>query len=69
MLVMFASLIIESDVVASDVPIVCEFPDVLLEDICHLPPEREVEFTIDLVMVLDLCRWIQIECLHWSWNS
>lgn len=32
-----------------DLPIVCEFLDVLTDDITDLPPEREVEFTIDLV--------------------
>lgn len=48
-LVMFAYLRVESDVVASDMPVVCEFPDVFLEDIDDLPPKREVEFAIDLV--------------------
>ncbi|RVW14025.1 Transposon Ty3-I Gag-Pol polyprotein [Vitis vinifera] len=32
-----------------DIPIVREYPDVFLEDLSGLPPEREVEFTIDLV--------------------
>ncbi|XP_050920002.1 uncharacterized protein LOC127137594 [Lathyrus oleraceus] len=49
-LVMFASLRVESDVVASDMHVVCEFPGVFPEDICDLPTEREVEFTIDLVL-------------------
>ena len=26
-----------------------EFPEVFLEDVSELPPEREVEFTIDLI--------------------
>ncbi|MCI86052.1 enzymatic polyprotein, partial [Trifolium medium] len=30
-------------------PVVCEFPDVFPEDISDLPPEREVEFAIDVV--------------------
>ncbi|MCI42461.1 cellular nucleic acid-binding protein [Trifolium medium] len=30
-------------------PVVCEFPGVFPGDISDLPPEREVEFTIDLV--------------------
>ncbi|XP_027346559.1 uncharacterized protein LOC113858230 [Abrus precatorius] len=33
-----------------DVPIVREFPDVLPNDIPGLPPERELEFSIDLVL-------------------
>lgn len=53
-LLMFASLRMENDVMVSDVTIsdmstVCEFPDVFPKDICELPPEHEVEFAIDLV--------------------
>ncbi|KAJ9541664.1 hypothetical protein OSB04_028170 [Centaurea solstitialis] len=32
-----------------DVPVVCEFPDVFPEDFPGIPPERQVEFRIDLV--------------------
>ena len=32
-----------------EIPVVREFPDVLPDDIAGLPPEREVEFTIDLI--------------------
>ena len=32
-----------------DIPIVKEFPDVFPHDISGLPPDREVEFTIDLI--------------------
>ena len=32
-----------------DIPIVKEFPDVFPNDISSLPPDREVEFTIDLI--------------------
>ncbi|XP_050890421.1 uncharacterized protein LOC127095833 [Lathyrus oleraceus] len=49
MLVMFASLSVESDVVASVMPMVCEFPDVFPDDICIFPSEKEVKFPIDLV--------------------
>jgi hypothetical protein len=31
-----------------DIPVVCEFPDVFLEDLPELPPERDVEFVIEL---------------------
>jgi hypothetical protein len=31
-----------------DIPVVCEFPDVFPEDLPRLPPEREVEFVIEL---------------------
>lgn len=33
----------------SDMPVVCEFPDVFLKDICDLPPKRKVEFAMNLV--------------------
>ena len=32
-----------------EIPVVREFPDVFPDDIVGLPPEREVEFTIDLI--------------------
>jgi hypothetical protein len=31
-----------------DIPVVCEFPNVFLEDLPGLPPERDVEFVIEL---------------------
>jgi hypothetical protein len=31
-----------------DIPVVCEFPDVFPEDFLGLPPERDVEFVIEL---------------------
>lgn len=34
---------------ASDMLVVCKFPAFFLEDISKLPPDREVEITIDLV--------------------
>ncbi|GKE24358.1 putative reverse transcriptase domain-containing protein, partial [Tanacetum coccineum] len=33
----------------SDISVVCEFEDVFLEDLSGLPPQRQVEFCIDLV--------------------
>ena len=32
-----------------DISIIKEFPDVFPDDISGLPPDREVEFTIDLI--------------------
>ena len=32
-----------------EIPVVREFPDVFLNDIAGLPPDREVKFTIDLI--------------------
>ncbi|KAA3470318.1 Gag protease polyprotein [Gossypium australe] len=31
------------------VPVVCEFPDVFLDELLGLPPNREIEFTMELV--------------------
>ena len=33
----------------SDVPVVQEYPDVFLEELPRIPPERQVEFRIDLI--------------------
>lgn len=46
MFTMFSSLKFESEAMTVDLPMVCEFP----YDISDLPPEREVEFTVDLVL-------------------
>jgi len=46
---MFASLKESSEKGVSDLPVVQEFPKVFPDDITDLPPEREVEFAIDLV--------------------
>ena len=37
-----------------NVPVVCEFPDVFPEELPGLPPEREIEFCIDVVTGTDL---------------
>ena len=39
----------EAGIQVKNVPVVSEFPGVFPEDISELPPEREVEFSIDLV--------------------
>jgi hypothetical protein len=40
---------LESDVSPNDIPIVSEYLDVFPTDITSLPPEREIEFSIDLI--------------------
>ncbi|MCI28831.1 cellular nucleic acid-binding protein, partial [Trifolium medium] len=47
--VMFASLKLEGGVTIEELPVVCEFPDMFPGDVPDMPPEREVEFYIDLV--------------------
>lgn len=48
-LVMLASLKVESEAKIVNLPIVCEFPDVFPDDTGDLIPNHEVEFAIDLV--------------------
>jgi len=33
----------------AEILVVCEFPDVFLEDLPGLPPDRDIEFKIDLI--------------------
>ena len=33
----------------SDIPTVCDYPDVFPEELSRLPPQREIEFAIDVV--------------------
>ena len=33
----------------ADIPVVCEFPDVCPEELPGLPPNREIEFKIELL--------------------
>ncbi|MCI90371.1 cellular nucleic acid-binding protein, partial [Trifolium medium] len=46
---MFASLKPESGNNMEELPVVCEFSDVFPGDVYDVPPEREVEFAIDLI--------------------
>ena len=32
-----------------DIPVVCEFPDVFLDELPMLPPDKDVEFKIELL--------------------
>jgi hypothetical protein len=32
-----------------EVPVVCEYPDVFPEELSGMPPDRDVEFVIDLL--------------------
>jgi hypothetical protein len=52
-----------------DIPVVCEFPDVFPEDLPGLPPERDVEFVIELKPVRPLFLEGRTECLQMSWQN
>ena len=32
-----------------DIPVVCEFPDIFPDELPGLPPDREIEFKIELL--------------------
>ena len=32
----------------ADIPVVCEYPDIFSDDLPGVPPDRDVEFTIEL---------------------
>ena len=49
MYMILSSLEIETKVSICDLPVAREFPEVFPKDIFGLPPEREIEFPIDLV--------------------
>jgi hypothetical protein len=37
-----------TDIKVRDIPIVCEFPDVFTDDLLGMPPDRDIEFIIEL---------------------
>jgi hypothetical protein len=37
-----------TDIKVKDIPIVCEYPDVFLDDLPGMPPDRDIEFIIEL---------------------
>ncbi|WJX17749.1 hypothetical protein P8452_07626 [Trifolium repens] len=49
---MFASLKLKNEVGIKELPVVQEFSDVFPKDVSDMPPEREVEFTIDLCIAV-----------------
>ena len=40
---------LSSEVTLDNVPVVCEFSDIFFEDLSGLPPNRELEFGIELL--------------------
>ena len=48
--IFFSTNMVESDQNLIEIPVVGEYPDIFLEDIPEFPPEREIEFSIDLVL-------------------
>src|SRR4051812_30143054 len=46
---LIASMEVKEKVVRSELPVVCDFPEVFPDDVRELSPEREVEFAIELI--------------------
>ncbi|XP_058756170.1 uncharacterized protein LOC131629396 [Vicia villosa] len=46
---LFALMNLKHKVVSNELPVVSDFPEFFPEDVNELPPEREVEFAIELV--------------------
>src|SRR4051812_14735056 len=46
---LIASMPVKEKVVSGELPVVCDFPEIFLEDVRELPLEREVEFAIELI--------------------
>ena len=46
---LYSAIDMEGKAKSDGFPVVNEFPEVFPEDVSELPPEREVEFTIDLI--------------------
>jgi len=62
-----AALRIDSESQGVSQPVVCDFPEVFPDDIADLPPEKEVEFAIELVPGTRR-RWHPVECPLLSWG-
>lgn len=63
MFMILASMKAETKAALDELPVESDFPEVFPNDISDLPPERGVEFSIDLVLVLARCQWLLIGCL------
>nr|GEW44442.1 retrovirus-related Pol polyprotein from transposon TNT 1-94 [Tanacetum cinerariifolium] len=44
-----------------DIPIICDSPNVFLDDLSRLPPVREIEFRIDLIPGKSACYFCKID--------
>ena len=53
----------------ADIPVVCEYPDVFPEDLPGMPPDRNVEFAIELQPARHPSLEDPIVCHPMSWRS
>jgi hypothetical protein len=52
-----------------ETPVVCEFPDVFPEELTELPPDRDVEFVIELMPRAGPLQRVCTGCRPMSWTS
>jgi hypothetical protein len=52
---------VKADLV-EDIKVVCEYPDVFPDELPGMPPEHDIEFLIDLYLVLHPLLRDHIEC-------
>jgi hypothetical protein len=52
-----------------EIPVVCEFPDVFSEELTELPPDRDVEFMIELMPGAGPLQRVRTGCRPMSWTS
>ena len=64
--VMFASLKVETEKGVGNFSAVNEFSIVFTDDITDLPPERKVEFAIDLVYEIVLISMVPYQMYAWE---
>ena len=58
--------VVKEEKSAGDVPTVREYLNVFPEDLSRLPPDREIEFTIDLLLGT---KTISIPLIEWQQQS
>jgi hypothetical protein len=52
-----------------EIPVVCEFPHMFPEDLMELPPDRDVEFVIELMPGVGPLQRVCTGCRPMSWTS
>ena len=52
-----------------EVPVVCEYPDVFPEELPGMPPDKDLEFIIDLIPRTSSITKRPIECQPMSWKN
>ena len=57
------------DIKLEDIPVVCEYADVFPDDLPGMPPNRDIEFVIELQPSTPLFLRGRTVCLQMSWQN